>query len=136
LRFWVASVDFTFDVAISQAIMASVANQVKMIRNRARFLLGNISDFDPEKHAVPYDSLTLMDKHIILRAEEVFAQISKDYDSYAVIRVSKALTDLTKRFQASTSMQQKIDCILKDRIATFAAVARQPYAGCWKVSQR
>jgi len=69
LRFWVASVDFTFDVAISQAIMASVANQVKMIRNRARFLLGNISDFDPEKHAVPYDSLTLMDKHIILRAE-------------------------------------------------------------------
>jgi len=100
LRMWVASVDFTFDVAISQSIMASVAENVRKIRNRVRFMLGNICDFDPATDSVPYAELPLLDRHIIHQAQETFAQMEQAYGAYAFSRASRVLTEFMQELSA------------------------------------
>ncbi|MBT9252544.1 MAG: class I tRNA ligase family protein [Brockia lithotrophica] len=53
LRLWVASVDYTADVRISEAILGQIAEVYRKVRNTFRFLLGNTSDFDPARDRVP-----------------------------------------------------------------------------------
>ncbi len=52
VRLWVASVDFREDVTCSEHLMQRVAENYRKIRNTFRYILGNVSDFVPEKHAV------------------------------------------------------------------------------------
>ena len=47
LRLWVASVDYTADVRLSDNILKQIAEVYRKIRNTLRFLLGNLADFDP-----------------------------------------------------------------------------------------
>jgi len=91
LRWWACGVDFSSDVSISQAILATCASDVTRIRNRARFLLGNISDFNASSDSVVYDDLAVVDKYIISKAEAVFVQVEKDYSSYNFASATKAL---------------------------------------------
>jgi len=100
LRLWVASVDFTFDVAISRGIMASVSENVRKLRNRARFLLGNLHDFDPELHSVAPADMPLLDQHVLLRAEEAFEQATEAYAAYSLSRASKLLIELMQELSA------------------------------------
>lgn len=93
LRLWVASVDFTFDVAISQSIMAGVFENTRKIRNRCRFMLGNINDFDPVEDSIAYADLPLLDQHIIHQAEDTFDQMTQAYSTYAFGRATKALIE-------------------------------------------
>ena len=51
VRLWVASVDFREDVTCSEHLMQRVAENYRKIRNTFRYILGNVSDFVPEKHA-------------------------------------------------------------------------------------
>jgi len=91
LRLWVASVDYTGDVAISPEIMANIGKNAAMIRNRARFMLGNVFDFDPKSHATSFDSLPMLDRHIVCEAEAVFQEITESYNAYAFGKATKAL---------------------------------------------
>ena len=54
LRFWTISSDYHTDVRVSNDILAQVAEVYKKIRNTARFMLGNISDFNPNSDYVNY----------------------------------------------------------------------------------
>ena len=58
LRLWVASVDYQADVRVSDAILKQVAEVYRKIRNTFRFLLGNLSDFNPEKDVIAYCRFT------------------------------------------------------------------------------
>ena len=58
LRLWVASVDYQADVRVSDAILKQVAEVYRKIRNTFRFLLGNLSDFNPEKDVIAYSRFT------------------------------------------------------------------------------
>jgi len=91
LRWWACSVDFSSDVSISQAILKSCASDVTRLRNRCRFLLGNINDFDAATDTVAYDDLAVIDKYIISKAETVFAQVEQDYAAYNFSAATKAL---------------------------------------------
>ena len=57
LRLWVASVDYTSDVLIGPAILRQMADGYRKLRGTLRFLLGNLADYDPAAHAVPYAQL-------------------------------------------------------------------------------
>jgi len=91
LRFWAASVDFTSDVAISPTILSSMGETYKKIRNRARFILGNIHDFNPTTDAVAYAELPLLDRYIIKKAESVFTIMTEAYEEYSFSRATSAL---------------------------------------------
>ncbi|MDJ0735721.1 MAG: isoleucine--tRNA ligase [Nostocaceae cyanobacterium] len=86
LRLWVSSVDYTSDVPLGKNILKQLADVRQKIRNTARFLLGNLHDFDPAKDAVPFEELPELDKYMLHRMTEVFSDVTKAFDNYQFFR--------------------------------------------------
>jgi len=86
LRLWVSSVDYSSDVRLGSNIIKQLADVRSKIRNTARFLLGNLHDFDPEKDAVPFESLPELDRYMLHRITEVFAEVTDAFDSFQFFR--------------------------------------------------
>jgi isoleucyl-tRNA synthetase len=86
LRLWVSSVDYSADVGIGQNILKQLGDIYRKIRNTARFLLGNLHDFDPAKDAVDYADLPQLDKYMLHRMTEVFAEVTEAYESFQFFR--------------------------------------------------
>jgi len=86
LRLWVSSVDYSSDVPLGKNILKQMADVYRKIRNTARFLLGNLHDFDPAKNAVPYQELPDLDKYMLHRMTEVFTEVKEAFDSYQFFR--------------------------------------------------
>jgi isoleucyl-tRNA synthetase len=82
VRLWVSSVDYTTDVLIGPNILKQLSDASRKIRNTARFLLGNIHDFDPAKDAVPYAELAELDRYMLHRMSVVFGEITESFDRY------------------------------------------------------
>jgi isoleucyl-tRNA synthetase len=82
VRLWVSSVDYSNDVLIGPNILKQISDASRKIRNTARFLLGNIHDFDPAKDAVPYAKLPELDRYMLHRMSEVFSGITESFDRY------------------------------------------------------
>ena len=91
LRLWVSSVDYSSDVRIGNNIVKQLADIYRKIRNTARFLLGNLHDFDPKSDAIPYADLPQLDKYMLHRITEVFADITDAYDKYQFYRFFQAV---------------------------------------------
>ena len=91
LRLWVASVDYSSDVRIGNNIIKQTADMYRKVRNTARFLLGNLHDFDPAKDAVAYADLPELDKYILHRLAEVFTEVTDAYESYQFFRFFQAI---------------------------------------------
>ncbi|NER91726.1 isoleucine--tRNA ligase [Moorena sp. SIO3A2] len=86
LRLWVSSVDYSSDVPISQSILKQLADVYRKIRNTARFLLGNLHDFDPAKDKVPVQELPELDRYMLHRITEVFEDVTDAFESYQFFR--------------------------------------------------
>ena len=86
LRLWVSSVDYSSDVPLGKNILKQLADVYRKIRNTARFLLGNLHDFDPSKHAVAYEDMPEMDRYMLHRMSEVFAEVSTAFSKYQFFR--------------------------------------------------
>lgn len=80
LRLWVATVNYQQDVRISENLLRQVADQYRKIRNTFKFLLGNISDFDPAKDKV--SKFAKVDEFILARLEEVKNEFIDAFDRY------------------------------------------------------
>lgn len=86
LRLWVSSVDYSADIPLSTTILKQLGDVRGKIRNTARFLLGNLHDFDPEKHTVPYEELPELDRYMLHRITEVFGEVTEAFESYQFFR--------------------------------------------------
>jgi isoleucyl-tRNA synthetase len=86
LRLWVSSVDYSADVPIGQTILKQMADVYRKIRNTARFLLGNLHDFDPAEHAVFYEEMPELDRYMLHRITEVFTEVTEAFDAYQFFR--------------------------------------------------
>ncbi|MBD3881721.1 isoleucine--tRNA ligase [Phormidium tenue FACHB-886] len=86
LRLWVSSVDYSKDVPLGPNILKQINDMRGKIRNTARFLLGNLHDFDPAKDAVPYDELPELDRYMLHRITEVFADVTDAFETYQFFR--------------------------------------------------
>jgi isoleucyl-tRNA synthetase len=86
LRLWVSSVDYSSDVPIGQNILKQLADIYRKIRNTARFLLGNLHDFNPETDAVAYADLPELDKYMLHRITEVFTDVTEAFESFQFFR--------------------------------------------------
>ena len=82
LRLWVSSVDYSNDVPIGKTILKQLSDVYRKIRNTARYLLGNLHDFNPATDAVPYEQLPALDRYMLHRMTEVFRDITVAFDSY------------------------------------------------------
>lgn len=86
LRLWVSSVDYSSDVPIGQNILKQLGDIYRKIRNTARFLLGNLHDFDPTTDAIPYAELSELDQYMLHRITEVFNEITEAFEDYQFFR--------------------------------------------------
>ena len=115
LRLWVASQDYHSDVRMSENVMKQLSEAYFKIRNTFRFALGNLSDFDPSRDAVPDDSLQELDRWMLGRAGRLIANCLEFYESFDFHRVYHALYDF-----CVVDLSAFYFDILKDRLYTFA----------------
>jgi isoleucyl-tRNA synthetase len=76
IRLWVASTDYSGDLNIDDKILARVVDTYRRVRNTLKFLLANVSDFDPAKDAVPFDAMLEVDRYALCRAARLQADIA------------------------------------------------------------
>jgi isoleucyl-tRNA synthetase len=86
LRLWASSVDYTSDVLIGKTILKQLGDVRAKIRNTARFLLGNLHDFDPAKDVVPYADLPELDRYMLHRITEVFSDVTDAFETFQFFR--------------------------------------------------
>ena len=82
LRLWVSSVDYSGDMRLGMRNVKQMSDVYRKIRNTARFLLGNLHDFDPAKDAVPYEEMPELDRYMLHRMTAVFADVKAAFESY------------------------------------------------------
>ena len=82
IRLWVAASDYSGDIAGDDKIMARVIDGYRRIRNTLRFLLANVSDFDAEKDAVPFEQLTEIDRWALTRAAALQSEFIQHFRVY------------------------------------------------------
>ena len=82
LRLWVSASDYRDDIRISDKILKQLTDAYRRIRNTSRFLLGNLSDFNPDAHMLPYERMLDIDRYALHSLQELVARARKAYDTY------------------------------------------------------
>ncbi len=91
LRLWASSVDYFSDIPLGKNILKQMSDVYRKIRNTARFLIGNLHDFDPTKDAIAYNDLPELDRYMLHRMTEVFEEVTDAYKTYEFFRVFQAI---------------------------------------------
>ncbi|KAL0086544.1 isoleucine--tRNA ligase [Phycomyces blakesleeanus] len=110
LRLWVASCEYTKDVAMGPSIIAQISENMRKIRTTARFMLGNLHDFN-HTDIVPYNQLKEIDHYMLHELYQFNNRISEAYDSYSY---NKAI-QLLQNFTTNTLSAFYFD-VIKDRL--------------------
>ena len=113
LRLWAASVDYRNDIKIGNNIIGQLAEIFKKTRNTARFLMGNIFDFDPKKDYVCYSDLKLIDKFALHKLNKLVAEVTEAFENYEFYKYFQSL----QNFAAVDLSSFYLD-IVKDRLYT------------------
>ncbi len=82
IRLWVASSDYSGDIAGDDKILARVVDSYRRVRNTLRFLLANVADFDPASQAVPLEQMLEIDRWALARAGEFQTTALQHYEAY------------------------------------------------------
>ncbi|MGM0482061.1 MAG: isoleucine--tRNA ligase [Pseudomonadota bacterium] len=91
LRLWVASADYSGEMTVSDEILKRSADSYRRIRNTSRFLLANLSGFDPAQHLLAKDEMVELDRWIVGRAADLQQQLIEHYDNYQFLSVVQKL---------------------------------------------
>ena len=118
LRLWVSSVDYGADVPLGPGIVKQLADVYRKVRNTARYLLGNLHDFDPAADAVPVGELPLLDRWMLQRTHALIAAVSEDFDRFEFVRFFQALQNYCVVDLSNVYLD-----IAKDRLYVSAAAA-------------
>ncbi|MDA8521857.1 isoleucine--tRNA ligase [Acidovorax sp. NCPPB 4044] len=115
IRLWVAASDYSGDIAGDDKILARVVDAYRRIRNTLRFLLANVSDFDPARDAVPFDQMLEIDRYALTRAAQFQAEVLAHYQVYEFHPVVAKL-----QLYCSEDLGGFYLDVLKDRLYTTA----------------
>ncbi|MCI0489594.1 MAG: isoleucine--tRNA ligase [Blastocatellia bacterium] len=115
LRLWVASSDYTEDVRLSNEILKRLVDAYRKLRNTARFALGNLFDFDPERDRVPETEMWEIDRWAMAASREVSRKVVDAYKNFDYTSVYHALYNYS-----TVTLSAIYFDILKDRLYTFA----------------
>ena len=111
LRLWVSSVDYREDVRISENILQQMSDAYRRIRNTARFLMGNLNDFDYATEKVDYNDMFEIDKWAMHKLEELKEKTTEYYDKYEFYNLFQEIT-----YFCSIEMSSFYLDIVKDRL--------------------
>jgi len=91
LRLWAGSTDYRGEMTVSDEILKRSADAYRRIRNTCRFLLANLTGFEPSRDIVPFDEMVALDQWAVLRASSVQKQILESYEQYDTLVVCQTL---------------------------------------------
>lgn len=120
LRLWVAYSDYSEDVKLSEGIIKQLVDIYRKIRNTIRFILGNIYDFDIEKHELKYEELLELDRFILAQTALFFKDVTQSYDEFAFYKVCQKLFSFCNLDLSSFYLD-----ICKDRLYTCSPNSRE-----------
>ncbi len=115
IRLWCAATDYSGDLAIDDKILARVVDAYRRIRNTLRFLLANVSDFDPAQDAVPFEQMLEIDRYALTRAAQFQQEVLAHYKVYEFHPVVAKL-----QLYCSEDLGGFYLDVLKDRLYTTA----------------
>jgi isoleucyl-tRNA synthetase len=133
IRLWVAASDYSGDIAGDDKILARVVDTYRRIRNTLKFLMANISDFDPTVDAVPLDQMLEIDRYALSRAAQLQADILAHYKVYEFHPVVAKL-----QIYCSEDLGSFYLDVLKDRLYTTAPKSlarRSAQTALWQITQ-
>ena len=110
LRLWVASTDYSGEMAVSDEILKRSADAYRRIRNTARFLLANLNGFNPQTDLVAADDMVVLDRWAVSRALAAQQDILASYEGYDFHEVVQRLMQF-----CSVEMGSFYLDIIKDR---------------------
>jgi isoleucyl-tRNA synthetase len=116
LRLWVAASDYSGEIAISDKLLARMADAYRRIRNTARYLLGNLAGFDPVADAVAPAEMLAIDRWALRQAAQLQEDICAAYAQREFHRVYHRLHNYCVNDLGGLYLD-----ILKDRLYTLPA---------------
>jgi isoleucyl-tRNA synthetase len=132
IRLWVASSDYSGDIAGDDKILARVVDTYRRIRNTLKFLMANTSDFDATKDAVPFDEMLEIDRYAVLKALQIEKEVLERYEEYLFHPVVSKL-----QIYCSEDLGAFYLDVLKDRLYTTATnshARRSAQTALWKIT--
>ena len=111
LRLWVASSDYHSDVRISFEYLKQLSDGYRKIRNTARYILGNLKDFDPDTHRVAFSELHDIDKWALASCHELIGKVRAAYEDFEFHNIYHAIHNF-----CSVDMSSFYLDVLKDRL--------------------
>jgi len=149
LRLWVAGEDYRDNIRLSKEILQRLTEAYRRIRNTCRYMLGNLSDFDPETDSVPYRDMQELDRWALNRLQELSERVLNAYDkfdfhvvyhslhNFCVLDLSSFYLDIIKdrlytsppkssqRRSAQTAMQEILDVLVRLMAPVLAFTAEE-----------
>jgi isoleucyl-tRNA synthetase len=119
LRLWVATTDYSGELTISDEILKRVVEGYRRIRNTLKFLLANLSDFDPEAHALPVGDWLEIDRYALALTHKLQGELQAHYDAYEFHFIVQKLQAFCSEDLGGFYLD-----ILKDRLYTSGADSR------------
>jgi len=119
LRLWAASTDYSGELSISDEILKRVVESYRRIRNTLRFLLANISDFDPQQHALPVGEWLEIDRYALALTQRLQDEVLADYARYEFHLIVQRLQTFCSEDLGGFYLD-----ILKDRLYTAGEDSR------------
>jgi isoleucyl-tRNA synthetase len=132
LRLWVAATDYSGELSISDEILKRVVESYRRIRNTLRFLLANVSDFDPARDALPVERWIEMDRYALGMTRQLQAELAAAYDRYEFHTVVHRLQTFCSEELGGFYLD-----VLKDRLYTTPAAGharRSAQSALWHLT--
>ena len=122
-RLWVGATEFRSDITYSQTVLDGLSEWYRKLRNTARFLLGNLKDFDPDRYhradfetnEVYKDAFAGIDRYLLARLDVVVARARKAYEAYELHLVHRLLVDFV-----TVDLSALYSDVTKDRLYCHA----------------
>ena len=113
LRLWVASSDYHADIRISPEILKQLSDAYRKIRNTARYILGNLADFNPDTDSVSVSDMLAIDKWALNRLDDLNRKMRTAYENYEFHRAYHAVHNF-----CVVDMSNFYLDVIKDRLYT------------------
>ena len=111
LRLWVASVNYQEDIRCNDELIGRAQDAYRKIRNTLRYLFGNIDDFNPKEHTVPYDDMCEIDRWAMQQLQKLVVNVTEAYENFVFHRVFSLIYNFCTVEMSSIYMD-----VLKDRM--------------------
>ena len=134
VRLWCASVDFREDVVGSERLMQRTGESYRVIRNNLfKNALGNLFDFDPHAHALPYEKLEALDQYMLRQAWAVVKDVRAYYDEFAFHKIYHRVNHF-----CVVDLSAFYFDVIKDRLYTYAPNSpgrRSAQTAVWRICE-